>query len=271
MKKLLTVAGSDSSGGAGIQADLKTFAALGTYGMSCICAVIAQNTKGVSGAEAMSPALVKAQLEAVYDDVPPDGMKTGMLSSADIVDTVAGFLRERKGCPLVCDPVMVATSGDRLLDEDAVDVYRKKLIPLADLLTPNMPEAEVLAGMAVTDEASMKEAAERIRALGCGAVLIKGGHRGDSAGDILLDAKGFTEYPGEKIVTGNTHGTGCTLSAALAALLAEGHGLREAVRLAKAYMTGAIRSAAVPGHSVGHGHGPVDHFWFYGDRWGKME
>lgn len=161
MKKLLTVAGSDSSGGAGIQADLKTFAALGAYGMSCICAVTAQNTRGVSGAENMTPAMVKAQLRAVYDDIPPDALKTGMLSSADIVETVADFLKENKRSPFVADPVMVATSGDRLLAEDAVEVYKDKLIGLADLLTPNIPEAEVLSGISITDEDSAKAAAEK--------------------------------------------------------------------------------------------------------------
>ena len=271
MKKLLTVAGSDSSGGAGIQADLKTFAALGAYGMSCICAVTAQNTRGVSGAENMTPAMVKAQLRAVYDDIPPDALKTGMLSSADIVETVADFLKENKSSPFVADPVMVATSGDRLLAEEAVEVYKDKLIGLADLLTPNIPEAEVLSGISITDGDSAKAAAEKIMEYGCGAVLIKGGHRVGSAADILRDREGFTVYEGEKIRTENTHGTGCTLSAALAVMLARGLGLREAVRQAKKYMTGAIRSAAEPGHSVGHGHGPVDHFWFYGPHWGHME
>ncbi len=269
MKKLLTIAGSDSSGGAGIQADLKTFAALGTYGMSCICALTAQNTKGVTMVTNTPVDMVIAQLEAIYDDVPPEGVKTGMLSSKEIVAAVADFLSAHAGAPLVVDPVMVATSGDVLLAEDAIETYKEKLIPLATLITPNIPEAEVLSGISITDEATRREAAKKLMAMGCRAVLIKGGHRVMDADDLLYDGEIFTSFKGKRIDTENTHGTGCTLSGALAASLAKGMCLVDAVTEAKAYMAGAIARAKTD--SVGHGHGPVHHFWFYGDKWGKME
>ncbi len=269
MKKLLTIAGSDSSGGAGIQADLKTFAALGTYGMSCICALTAQNTKGVTMVTNTPVDMVIAQLEAIYDDVPPEGVKTGMLSSKEIVAAVADFLSAHAGAPLVVDPVMVATSGDVLLAEDAIETYKEKLIPLATLITPNIPEAEVLSGISITDEATRREAAKKLMAMGCRAVLIKGGHRVMDADDLLYDGETFTSFKGKRIDTENTHGTGCTLSSALAASLAKGMCLVDAVTEAKAYMAGAIARAKTD--SVGHGHGPVHHFWFYGDKWGKME
>ena len=174
MKKLLTIAGSDSSGGAGIQADLKTFAALGTYGMSCICALTAQNTKGVSMVVNTPISLVKAQLEAIYDDVAPDAVKTGMLGTAAIVDTVSDFLGNHRSAPLVVDPVMVATSGDKLLEADAIALYKEKLIPLSALITPNIPEAEVLSGISITREPDRRKAAEILMTFGCEAVLIKG-------------------------------------------------------------------------------------------------
>ena len=269
MKKLLTIAGSDSSGGAGIQADLKTFAALGTYGMSCICALTAQNTKGVTMVTNTPVDMVKAQLEAIYDDVPPEGVKTGMLSSKEIVEAVADFLAVHGGAPLVVDPVMVATSGDVLLAKDAIETYKEKLIPLATLITPNIPEAEVLSGISITDENSRRQAAQKLMELSCKAVLIKGGHRVMDADDLLYDGKTFTSFKGKRIDTENTHGTGCTLSSALAASLAKGMSLADAVTEAKAYMAGAIARAKTD--SVGHGHGPVHHFWFYGDKWGRME
>ncbi len=269
MKKLLTIAGSDSSGGAGIQADLKTFAALGTYGMSCICALTAQNTKGVTMVTNTPVDMVKAQLEAIYDDVPPDAVKTGMLSSKEIVETVADFLAAHPGAPLVVDPVMVATSGDVLLAKDAIETYKEKLIALATLITPNIPEAEVLSGISITDEAARHAAAEKLMEMGCAAVLIKGGHRVMDADDLLYDGENFISFQGKRIDTENTHGTGCTLSSALAASLAKGMSLVDAVTEAKAYMAGAIARAKT--ESVGHGHGPVHHFWFYGDKWGKME
>lgn len=269
MKKLLTIAGSDSSGGAGIQADLKTFAALGTYGMSCICALTAQNTKGVRMVVNTPISLVKAQLEAIYDDVAPDAVKTGMLGTAAIVDTVSDFLGNHRSAPLIVDLVMVATSGDKLLEDDAIALYKEKLIPLAALITPNIPEAEVLSGISITSELDRRKAAEILMTFGCEAVLIKGGHHIMDADDLLYDGKDFIAYPGERIDTKNTHGTGCTLSSAIAASLAKGLPLEGAIEAAKDYLTGAIARAKTD--SVGHGHGPVHHFWFYGDTWGRMK
>ena len=268
MKHLLTIAGSDSSGGAGIQADLKTFAALGTYGMSCICAVTAQNTTHVSAVQNITADMVTAQLTDVYSDIPPDAVKTGMLSAPAIVTAVAGFLRAHRGPPVVVDPVMVATSGGVLLEPEAVETYKKALFPEAALITPNIPEAEVLTGMTIRDADDMARAAEALLAYGCGAALVKGGHRVEDALDVLADETGIHTFQGERIDTENTHGTGCTLSSALAVYLAKGLAAAEAVAQAKAYLPGALRSAAKG--SVGHGHGPVDHFWFYGDRWGEM-
>lgn len=268
MKKLLTIAGSDSSGGAGVQADLKTFAALGTYGMSCICALTAQNTKGVTGVVNTPVPLVTAQLEAVYDDIPPDAVKTGMLSTAPIVRAVADFLGKHRGPPVVVDPVMVATTGAVLLEENAIGAYKEDLLPLADLITPNIPEAEKLSGRKISSVADMEEAAKDLIKYGCGAVLVKGGHRVSDALDVLCDGKKIWHFKGKRIETENTHGTGCTLSSAIAAYLARGLSLPDAVEKAKKYLTGAIASAAV--HKVGHGHGPVDHFWFYGSSWGEM-
>lgn len=269
MIPVLTVAGSDSSGGAGIQADLKTFAALGTYGMSCICALTAQNTKGVTMVVNTPVDMVKAQLEAVFDDIPPKAVKTGMLSSAPIVETVADFLSSHGKVPLVVDPVMVATSGAVLLEKDAIQSYKEKLIPLSTLITPNIPEAEVLSGLSIQNEEDMKKAALALMDLGPSAVLVKGGHSVEDARDILYDGREFHVFSGRRISTENTHGTGCTLSSAIAAFMARGLSLTEAVGEAKKYMEGAIRRAAVD--SVGHGHGPVHHFWFYGENWGHME
>ena len=269
MKKLLTIAGSDSSGGAGIQADLKTFASLGTYGMSCICAVTAQNTRGVTGIFDVSTEMIAAQLAAVYEDVAPDAVKTGMLSTPAITETVADFLAAHPVCPLVVDPVMVATSGDVLLAPEAIEIYKKKLIPLATVITPNLPEAEVLAGMKIKTETDMKKAGEILLAMGPAVVLIKGGHREDlTATDFLCTKDGCQAYRAEAIRTENTHGTGCTLSSAIAAFLAKGVSVEEAVSQAKRYITGAICAAATD--SVGSGHGPVHHFWNYGQDWGRL-
>lgn len=269
MIPVLTVAGSDSSGGAGIQADLKTFAALGTYGMSCICALTAQNTKGVTMVVNTPVDMVKAQLEAVFDDIPPKAVKTGMLSSAPIVETVADFLSSHGKVPLVVDPVMVATSGAVLLEEEAIQSYKEKLIPLSTLITPNIPEAEVLSGLSIQNEEDMKKAALALMDLWPSAVLVKGGHSVEDARDILYDGREFHVFSGRRISTENTHGTGCTLSSAIAASMARGLSLTEAVGEAKKYMEGAIGRAAVD--SVGHGHGSVHHFWFYGENWGHME
>lgn len=269
MKKLLTIAGSDPSGGAGIQADLKTFAALGAYGMSCICAVTAQNTTRVSAVQNITPDMVTAQLEDIYEDIPPDAVKTGMLSTPAIVHAAASFLAAHRGPPVVVDPVMAATSGGLLLEPEAVGIYKKELFPEAAIITPNIPEAEVLTGMKIENVRDMARAAEVLMEYGCGAVLVKGGHRVEDALDVLCDGEGVHRFRGERIDTENTHGTGCTLSSALAVCLARGLSAADAVTVAKAYLTGALRSAAKG--SVGHGHGPVDHFWFYGEKWGRMQ
>lgn len=267
MIPVLTIAGSDSSGGAGIQADLKTFAALGTYGMSCICALTAQNTKGVTMVTNTPVDMVRAQLAAIYDDIPPKAVKTGMLSTPEIVETVSDFLISAEKSPLVVDPVMVATSGAVLLEEAAIETYKKKLIPIATLITPNIPEAKVLSALPIENTEDMKKAAEKLMDYGCRAVLVKGGHLVEDAKDILFDGNDFYSFIGERVETENTHGTGCTLSSAIAAGMAKGLSLPEAVKEAKKYMEGAIKKAAKD--SVGHGHGPVHHFWFY-DKWGEM-
>ncbi len=269
MKKLLTIAGSDPSGGAGVQADLKTFAALGTYGMSCICAVVAENTTRVSAVQNITTDMVTAQLIDIYEDIPPDAVKTGMLSTPELVHTVADFLAAHRGPPVVVDPVMVAASGGVLLEPEAVESYKKEMFREAALITPNIPEAEILTGMTIHNVSDMEKAAEALMQYGCGAVLVKGGHRVEDALDVLCDGEKTVRFAGRRIETNNTHGTGCTLSSALAVYLAKGLSLAESVESAKAYLTGALASAA--SGSVGHGSGPVDHFWFYGERWGQME
>lgn len=268
MKKLLTVAGSDSSGGAGVQADLKTFAALGTYGMSCICALTAQNTKGVTMVVNTPEEMVTAQLHAVYDDIYPDAVKTGMLSTPGIVSAVADFIKNHKGPPLVVDPVMVATTGAVLLEEKAVELYKKELLPEATLVTPNIPEAEFLSGITIKTVEDMEKAAKELMKYGSQAVLVKGGHRVMEALDVLYDGKQVYRFLGKRIDTENTHGTGCTLSAALAVMLAEGMEIPQAVEQAKKYVTGAIETAK--DNKIGHGYGPVHHFWFYGKNWGHL-
>jgi hydroxymethylpyrimidine/phosphomethylpyrimidine kinase len=257
---VLTIAGSDSGGGAGIQADLKTFSALGAYGLSVIAALTAQNTRAVTAIHDVPPEFVTAQLDAVFDDIEIAAVKIGMLSSAAIIETVSEGLRRHGARQIVVDPVMVAKSGDRLLREDAVSALKELLLPLATVITPNLPEAAVLLESAVVpDEAGMIEAAAGLRALGPEAVLLKGGHRraGDSI-DVLDDGGAPLTLAAPRIASGNTHGTGCTLSSAIAALLAHGLPLRAAVQEAKAYITAAIRAA--DRLSVGHGHGPVHHF-----------
>jgi len=252
----LTIAGSDPSGGAGIQADLKTFHAFGVYGEAVIAALTAQNTRGVTGVHGVPPEFVVLQLEAVLDDIPPDAAKTGMLATAALVEAVAATLAARGPGLLVVDPVMVATSGDRLLDEDAVDAVRRLLLPLAAVATPNTPEAEVLTGIRVRDEASAAEAGRRILDLGARAVLVKGGHGGGAeAVDVLVTPAGVRRMARPRLATTSTHGTGCTLSAALAAGLALGLPLEEAAEAARDYLHRALLAA--PG--LGSGHGPVHH------------
>ena len=255
--RALTIAGSDSGGGAGIQADLKTFAALGVYGCSAITAVTAQNTRGVTAVQEMPADLVAAQIDAVLDDIGAGAVKTGMLASAPIIQAVAARLRAHHLAEVVVDPVMLAKSGDRLLREDAVRALCDYLLPLALVVTPNIPEAEVLAGVRIASSADLAEAARCIAAHGPRYVLIKGGHLPGAPVDRLWDGSRFLEFPGERVLTTSTHGTGCTLSAAIVAYLARQSALPEAISLAKAYLTEAMRRA----QPLGHGHGPPHHLW----------
>ena len=254
----LTIAGSDSGGGAGIQADLKTFQALGVYGASAITAITAQNTIGVRAVHEVPASMIAAQIDAVAEDLGVDGAKTGMLSSAEIIATVADRVR-RWGFEsvLVVDPVMVAKSGDRLLREDAVQALRSELLPLAEVLTPNLPEAEVLVGHAISSDEDIRAAAREILDLGPRAVLMKGGHRPGDPIDVLFDGRRFYSFGGRRVQTSSTHGTGCTLSAAIAAGLAQGLGIEGAVAQAKSYLAVAIERA----RPLGGGHGPVAHDW----------
>lgn len=252
----LTIAGSDSSGGAGIQADLKTFAAHGVFGMSAITAVTAQNTLGVTDVAALTPALVAAQIDAVALDIPPDATKIGMLANAGIIAAVAAAVERHRLPCVVLDTVMVAKSRARLLDPDAVAALRTRLLPLATVVTPNVPEAESLTGLTIVTAADLRAAAVRLVAMGARAALVKGGHLDGPAIDVLWDGRAAIELTADRIVSTHTHGTGCTLSSAIAARLALGDDLAAACRAAKAYITLAIAQA--PG--LGHGHGPVEHF-----------
>ena len=257
MPSVLTIAGSDSSAGAGIQADLKTFAALGVYGTCAITAITAQNTRGVTAVQETPPDIVAAQIDAVAADIRPDAVKTGMLASAPIIEVVAAKVREYDLPNLVVDPVMVAKSGDRLLRDDAVTVLRDLLLPLAAVVTPNLPEAEVLAGFAIDSDEDVRRAAKEIVGLGARAVVVKGGHREAAESvDVLYDGTTFRDYSAPRIDTTSTHGTGCTFASAIAAYLARGEPLAEAVGRAKEYLTEALRRA----YPIGGGHGPVHHF-----------
>jgi hydroxymethylpyrimidine/phosphomethylpyrimidine kinase len=253
----LTIAGSDSGAGAGIQADLKTFAAFGVYGVTVITAITAQNTRGVRAVQNADPAIVSAQLDAIAEDFSIAALKTGMLANAAIIDAIArGIERHRLG-PLVVDPVMIAKSGDRLLQEDAVESLRRRLLPLAHVVTPNIPEAEVLAGRAIHSRDDRLTAARAIIDLGAHAVVIKGGHSTDDPiVDLLVDQHGVHEYAAARIATTSTHGTGCTFSAAITAGLARGLDLQRAVAEARDYLSRAL--AGAPG--LGQGHGPLNHF-----------
>jgi hydroxymethylpyrimidine/phosphomethylpyrimidine kinase len=261
MKVALTIAGSDSGGGAGIQADLKTFAAHGVYGTCAVTAITAQNTTGVFRVFELPADLVGAQIEAVAADFVVDAVKTGMLANAAIVEAVAATVESLQLPRLVVDPVMVAKGGHTLLTDDAdetVAAIKTVLLPLALVVTPNADEAARLAGMPVASQDDAREAARRIHALGPGAVIVKGGHlEGADAIDLLYDGREFVEFGGPRIATRSTHGTGCTFAAALAANLALGDPLPAAVDKAKRYVTGALRH----GLRLGHGHGPLDHFW----------
>jgi len=264
----LTIAGSDSGAGAGIQADLKTFAAHSVYGVSAVTAVTAQNTMGVMRIQPMQADLVTAQLEAVMSDLGPHAAKTGMLANAAIVEAVAAAAQDLEVPYLVVDPVIVSSSGDPLLDDEGVLALKKELLRRAHVVTPNIPEAEVLTGVAIRSEQDLREAARRLFALGPVHVVITGGHTpevrdrtsaetSDRILDLVYDGDVFTEYVAERIVGRHTHGTGCAFSAAIAALLALGRSLHEAVPLAQAYVAGAIRHAP----RLGGGSGPINHFW----------
>jgi len=255
MKTALTIAGSDSGGGAGIQADLKTFSAFGVYGMSVLTSITAQNTQGVLGIHDLPAEFVALQLDAVLTDIGADAAKTGMLSNAGIIEAVSQKIKKHGLANLVVDPVMVAKSGDLLLREDAREALLRMLLPLATLVSPNLPEAEVLSGRPVRTIGEMRKAAETISTLGPRYVLIKGGHLPGEAVDILYDGQTFTEFPSRRINTPHTHGTGCTLSAAIAAGLARGHSVTDSVAMAKEYITRAIKR----GLPLGGGHGPVNH------------
>ena len=255
-RKALTIAGSDSGAGAGVQADLKTFAALGVYGTSAITAITAQNTVSVAQVFALSSDLVAAQIDAVVNDIGAHALKTGMLANAEIIEIVAKKIHEHRLKNLVVDPVMVATSGDLLIEKSAVTALRSRLVPLAVVLTPNIPEAEELTGMTLRSAEDIEKAARKIVAMGATTVVIKGGHLKGPALDLFYDGKKVRALSAPRIRTKNTHGTGCTFSAAIAAYLAKGESVETAVALAKKYITGAIRA----GFAVGAGHSPVHHF-----------
>jgi hydroxymethylpyrimidine/phosphomethylpyrimidine kinase len=261
---VLSIAGSDPSGGAGIQADLKTFSALGCYGMAALTALTAQNTQGVTAIHVPPPEFLSAQIAAIAADIHVDAIKIGMIANAAVAEAAAASLSQLKGARIVLDPVMVAKGGHPLLEPDAVAVVRDRLVPLADVITPNLEEAAaLLAEPRVTSRADMPAQALRLMALGAGAVLLKGGHlEGADSPDYLLTATGGVWLEGERIATTATHGTGCTLSSAIAARLAHGETLAEACHRAKAYVTGAI--AAAGRLAVGQGHAPTHHFhsWF---------
>lgn len=250
----LTIAGSDPSGGAGIQADLKTFHQFGVYGEAVITLITVQNTVRLSRVEVLAPALVLEQLEAVLEDMPPGAAKTGALGSAEVAEAVARAAA-RFRFPLVVDPVMIGKHGRPLLAASAVRVIREMLVPVAALVTPNVPEAEALSGVAIRWPGDMRRAAERLHEMGARAVLIKGGHREGDATDLFSDAAGFREFPAPRLETRHTHGTGCTYSAAIAALLASGLELVDAVAKAKRFIHEAIRTSP----QLGHGSGPVNH------------
>ena len=257
MRKILTIAGSDSSGGAGIQADLKTFLANGTYGMSVITAITAQNTTGVFAIQDIDSAIVKAQLDAVFTDIIPDAVKIGMVSAPELIHVIAEALKQYNAQNIVLDTVMVSTSGCALLKPEAKQALIEELLPLAKIITPNIPEAEVLADRKIETKQDMELAAEQIAAKTNAAILIKGGHFNESADDLLYVDGTIQWLTGKRIQTENTHGTGCTLSSAIAANLGKGMGLFDAVQSAKNYLTGAL----AVGMNLGKGNGPVHHGW----------
>ena len=257
MKTALTIAGSDSSGGAGIQADIKTMTANGVYAMSAVTALTAQNTTGVYGILESTPEFLASQLDCIFTDIFPDAVKTGMVSSTGLIEVIADKLKQYKAKNIVVDPVMVATSGSRLISQEAVDTLKELLLPLATVLTPNIPEAEVLSGLTISGPADMEKAAQAIgEAYGC-AVLCKGGHDLNDANDLLWRNGTCKWFHGRRIDNPNTHGTGCTLSSAIASNLAKGYDLDTAVERAKAYLSGALAAML----NLGAGQGPMDHLF----------
>jgi len=260
--KVLTIAGSDSGGGAGIQADLKTFSAIGCYGMSVITALTAQNTQGVKAIHAVPPAFAVEQIEAVLSDIGADAIKIGMLYSAELIEAVAQELKKHGARKIVLDPVMVAQSGDKLLQDDAIEAIKTHLMPLADVVTPNIPEAAVLCGMQLTQWSDIESAAETLAKYGSRSILIKGGHGDERKSTDLLFLAGegrFVSLETDRIETRNNHGTGCTLSSAIASYMAKGSDVEEAVQKAKTFMNHSIAAGAA--YTIGHGHGPVHHFF----------
>lgn len=265
MRTALTIAGSDSSGGAGIQADIKTMTANGVYAMSAVTALTAQNTTGVKSIMEVSPEFLGEQLDCIFTDIYPDAVKIGMVSSDALIRKIAEKLKEYGAKAIVLDPVMVATSGARLISEDAVAALEEELMPLAAVLTPNIPEAEVLSGMKIVNEDGMAEAAARIYELkGC-AVLCKGGHQINDANDLLYAGGSLEWFRGRRIANKNTHGTGCTLSSAIASNLAKGYGLSESVKRAKEYISGALSAML----DLGKGSGPMNHAFDLNSRFGQ--
>ncbi len=255
MRTALTIAGSDSSGGAGIQADIKTMTANGVYAMSAITALTAQNTTGVTGIMEVTPEFLAEELDCIFTDIRPDAIKTGMVSSTAIIEMIADKIKQYDGKNIVVDPVMVATSGSKLISDEAIDTLKEKLLPLATVITPNIPEAEVLSGMKISSEAEMEEAANKIyESFGC-AVLLKGGHQINDANDLLYSENGSIWFKGKRIDNPNTHGTGCTLSSAIASNLAKGESLEDSVRYAKNYISGALADML----DLGKGSGPLNH------------
>lgn len=257
MKKVLTIAGSDSSGGAGIQADLKTFSAHGVFGMSVIAAVTAQNTKEVIDVQNISPDIIGKQIDAIFDDIEVDAVKIGMISEIECINVVSEKLRKYKPRNVVLDPVMVSKSGYSLMNPNSVETLIKELIPIVSVVTPNIPEAEIIANIKIETISDMEKAAKIIYNMGPKNVLIKGGHLTGDATDVLYDGKNFVYLKNERINTKNTHGTGCTLSSSIASNLALGMNIKEAVENAKKYITTAIEHSL----SIGHGSGPTNHFY----------
>ncbi|MGI6007630.1 MAG: bifunctional hydroxymethylpyrimidine kinase/phosphomethylpyrimidine kinase [Ruminococcus sp.] len=262
MKTVLTIAGSDSSGGAGIQADIKTITAHGLYASSAITALTAQNTTGVYGIMEVTPKFLASQLDCVFKDIFPDAVKIGMVSSAPLIEVIAQKLERYRAKHIVVDPVMVSTSGSRLLADDAADTLMEKLIPMAEIITPNIPEGEVLCGFSIEDSGDMERAAEKIAENVGTAVLLKGGHEQNDANDVLFDQGSCRWFMGERIDNPNTHGTGCTLSSAIACGLARGLSLEDSVKEAKKYISGALRA----GLDLGKGSGPLNHMFLLEER-----